>query len=105
MTKISPAHYQQGSIDVWDYIIDQNLNYLEGCIIKYISRAGAKEGETRLDDLLKAQAYIHKAVLTEIDAIQSTGPTGSSDPVQKSDEPADRYHEWYCSNDATQFDR
>ncbi len=105
MTKISPNHYQQGSIQTWDYIIEQGLGYLEGNIVKYISRAGKKEGESKLDDLLKAQAYIHKAVLTEIDAIQSTGPTGSSDPVQKSDEPADSYDEYGFPYDATVFDR
>ncbi len=91
MTKISPNHYQQGSIQTWDYIIEQGLGYLEGNIVKYISRAGKKEGESKLDDLLKAQAYIHKAVLTEIDAIQSTGPTGSSNPVQESDGSANCY--------------
>ena len=86
MSKYSPAHYQQGSIEVWDFIVDQKLGYLEGNIIKYICRAGAKEGESRLDDLLKVQAYIHKAVSTELEtnAIPTTRPDGSSDPVSES---------------------
>jgi hypothetical protein len=81
MSKISPSHYQQGSIETWDYIVDQQLGYLEGNIVKYISRAGRKDNESRLDDLLKAQAYIHKAVITELNVKSSTRPDESSRPV------------------------
>ena len=31
--KYSPDHYQQGSIEVWDFIVDQKLGYLEGNVI------------------------------------------------------------------------
>jgi hypothetical protein len=82
MSKISPDHYQQGSIETWDYIVDQQLGYLEGNIVKYISRAGKKDNESRLDDLLKAQAYIHKAVTTEINATSSTRSDVPSSTVQ-----------------------
>jgi hypothetical protein len=103
MSKTSPDHYQQGSIEVWDFIVDQQLGYLEGNIVKYISRAGKKEGERKLDDLLKAQAYIHKAVIHEIDV--TSRPTRPSDTVQDSDVAADSYHEWYSTHDAALFDR
>jgi len=95
MSKFSPAHYQQGSIEVWDFIIDQQLGYLEGNIVKYICRAGAKENESRLDDLLKVQAYIHKAVSTELTNASTipTRPNGSSDPVQESYVPT------YCDGE------
>jgi len=83
MSKVSPAHYQQGSIETWDFIIDQQLGYLEGNIIKYITRAGKKDNESKFDDLLKAQAYIHKLVLSEINATPSTRPDESSSSVQK----------------------
>ena len=43
MNKISPEHYRQGSIEVWDFIVDQQLGYLEGNIVKYITRAGKKD--------------------------------------------------------------
>lgn len=62
MCKYSPAHYQRGKIQVWDFIADQQLGYLEGNVIKYICRAGHKAHESSLDDLLKAQAYINKLV-------------------------------------------
>ena len=105
MSKFSPAHYQQGEIDVWDFIIDQKLNYLDGCMIKYICRAGAKEGESRLDDLLKVQAYIHKAVSTELNNDNTPRPNGSSDSFPNGNVPTDCYDEYGFPYDATLFDR
>lgn len=66
MTKISPTHYRRGAIEVWDFIIDQELDYLEGNIVKYICRAGYKEGEDALDDVLKAKAYLNKLLSTKL---------------------------------------
>jgi hypothetical protein len=106
MSKISPNHYRQGSIEVWDFIVDQELGYLEGNIVKYITRAGKKDNESKLDDLLKAQAYIHKAVSTElINVHTSTRPDGSGDPVQTDHDAASRelFPEWY--EESNQFDR
>ena len=60
-SKYSPDHYKQG-IETWDYIVSHNLGYLEGNIIKYITRAGLKDGESTLDDLLKAKAYLTKLI-------------------------------------------
>ena len=63
-SKHNPDHYQMGSIQVWDFIIDQDLDFILGNVVKYVCRAGAKPGESRLDDLKKAQAYINKAIST-----------------------------------------
>jgi len=60
-SKYSPDHYKNG-IETWDYIVSHNLGYLEGNIIKYITRAGLKDGESTLDDLLKAKAYLTKLI-------------------------------------------
>lgn len=97
MSKQNPEHYRQGSIEPWDYIVDQELGYLEGNIVKYITRAGKKDNESKLDDLLKAQAYIHKAVSTELTNVHtSSRPDGSSDPVQGDYESVSGYvHPWY----------
>ena len=107
MSKQNPQHYRQGSIEPWDYIVAQKLGYLEGNVVKYISRAGKKDNETRLDDLLKAQAYIHKLVTTELNnnVNTSTGPDGSSDRVQE-DHGSDDW-EFFAKyfEDTTQFDR
>ena len=63
-SKQNPDHYQMGSIQVWDFIIDQDLDFILGNVVKYVCRAGTKPGESRLDDLKKAQAYINKAIST-----------------------------------------
>ena len=106
MSKFSPDHYQQGSIEVWDFIVDQELGYLEGNIVKYITRAGKKDNESRIDDLLKAQAYIHKAVSTELtNAIPTTRPNGSSNNFPNSNVPANCYDEYNSPYDAALFDR
>ena len=60
-SKYSPSHYKAG-IETWDYIVSHDLGYLECNIIKYITRAGKKDGESTLDDLLKAKAYLTKLI-------------------------------------------
>ena len=62
MDKANPHHYQLVKIQVWDFIVDQDLDFLLGNVVKYVCRAGTKPGESRLDDLRKAQAYITKAI-------------------------------------------
>jgi len=64
MDKANPDHYQLGKIQVWDFIVDQDLDFLLGNVVKYVCRAGTKPGESRLDDLRKAHAYITKAIET-----------------------------------------
>jgi glutamate mutase epsilon subunit len=54
-----PPHYTGGKIEVWDFIIDQGMNYLEGNVVKYLARYKSKNG---LEDLLKAQAYLDKLI-------------------------------------------
>lgn len=98
MSKQNPAHYRQGDIEPWDFIISQNLGFLEGNIIKYITRAGKKDSESRFDDLLKAQAYIHKLVLTEVNAsVIPPRPNATSDPIQGRNESDSRelFPEWH----------
>ena len=63
--KIIPDHYQ-GGIECWEYIISHDLGFLEGNIIKYITRAGKKDGESTLDDLLKAKAYLTKLIALHV---------------------------------------
>jgi uncharacterized protein DUF3310 len=58
-----PRHYTRGKIEVWDFIVDQGLNYLLGNVCKYICRAGHK-GD-RLEDLKKARAYLDREIKRE----------------------------------------
>lgn len=54
-----PVHYNQGKIEVIDFILDQKMNYIEGNVIKYVSRYKNKNG---LQDLEKAQFYLKKLI-------------------------------------------
>ena len=51
-----PYYYQRGSIQVWDFIRDQGLNFHLGNAVKYICRAGYKG--SREEDLEKAIVYL-----------------------------------------------
>ena len=62
MSKYSPSHYQRGSIQVWDFITDQGLDFLAGNVIKYVCRAGHKSYESEMDDWLKVKAYVDRKI-------------------------------------------
>jgi hypothetical protein len=57
-TQVSGDHYKSKAIQPWDYIVSNNLGYLEGNIVKYVSRY--KEKGTPRADLLKARHYLDK---------------------------------------------
>lgn len=57
-----PGHYKDKPIQVWDYVVSNNLGYLEGNVIKYISRWRGKGG---VDDLRKAKHHIEKLIEIE----------------------------------------
>lgn len=56
------SHYKDKAIQPWDYIIANNLGYLEGCAIKYLSRWKEKGG---IQDLQKAKHFIEKIIEVE----------------------------------------
>lgn len=56
---INPIHYKKGDIEVIDYILDQKFDYLEGNVIKYVSRYRNKGG---IEDLRKARWYLEKLI-------------------------------------------
>ena len=60
----NPPHYTQGKIEVCDFIVDQDLNFCEGNVVKYISRK-TKDNHIpgkRLEDLKKARWYVNKQI-------------------------------------------
>ena len=105
MSKSNPQHYRQGSIEPWDFIVSQDLNFLEGNIIKYITRAGKKDGESRLDDLKKAATYLRKLIETASQN-ESTAPRpyGSSDQVSQTDGATHRCIQSRYSEDSAEID-
>jgi len=59
--QIDGEHYQL-EIQPWDYITLNRLGYLEGNIIKYVTRHKEKHG---VKDLEKAKHYIDKLIEVE----------------------------------------
>ena len=55
---INPTYYRKG-IETTDYIVSHSMNYLEGNIIKYITRYKDKGG---LEDLKKAEWYLTRLI-------------------------------------------
>ena len=56
--KINPSYYKKG-IETTDYIQSHKLGFLEGNIIKYVTRHEHKNG---LEDLLKAEWYLNRLI-------------------------------------------
>ena len=55
-----PEYYRRGTIQVWDFVRDQALNFHLGNVIKYVCRAGHKFDD--IDDLEKAIHYLKNEV-------------------------------------------
>ena len=61
MVTINTDHYKDGrKHEPWDVIADWGLNYFVGNALKYISRAGRKDGNAYGQDLMKAITYLQK---------------------------------------------
>ena len=55
-----PTYYRRGSIQPWDFVRDQGLNFHLGNVVKYVCRAGHKYDD--IDDLEKAIHYLKNEV-------------------------------------------
>jgi hypothetical protein len=66
--QIDGEHYQL-EIQPWDYITLNRLGYLEGNIIKYVTRHKEKHG---VKDLEKAKHYIDKLIEVEYGSTQAS---------------------------------
>ena len=60
--QVGGNHYKGKAIQPWDYIVANNIGYLEGNIIKYASRWRDKGG---IDDLRKVIHYAEKLIEVE----------------------------------------
>ena len=56
--QIGGEHYQ-APIQTWDYLLANEVPFLEGCIVKYVVRWRKKGG---LQDLLKARHCLDKLI-------------------------------------------
>ena len=86
-----PTYYKRGSIQVWDFIRDQELNFHLGNAIKYICRADHKCDD--IEDLSKAIHYLSNEIESR-----------SSKRVQECIR-SEEFEELERPNYATEFDR
>lgn len=59
--QVGGEHYKDSGFQHWDFAIAAELNYLEGCITKYVTRWRKKNG---LQDLEKAAHFLEKLLET-----------------------------------------
>ena len=57
--QIGGNHYKNKAIQPWDYIVANDMGYLAGNIIKYVTRYKDKNG---VEDLKKARHYLDKLI-------------------------------------------
>ena len=80
--QIGGRHYIEKAIQPWDFIVQNNMGYLEGCIVKYVSRYKEKNG---IEDLIKASHYLEKLIevtLNDTERISET-PTSKIDATRE----------------------
>lgn len=62
-TQVGGDHYRKQSIQHWDYVLANDIPYMEAQIIKYVSRHRNKNG---IQDLQKAQHFLEKLLEVEV---------------------------------------
>lgn len=60
--QVGGDHYQKQKIQHWDYVLANDIPYMEAQIIKYVSRHRDKNG---VQDLEKAVHFLHKLIEVE----------------------------------------
>ena len=58
VNKIKPSYYGTG-LDVIEFCLRNNLTFMQGNVIKYVTRYKEKNGK---EDLLKAKEYIDRII-------------------------------------------
>ena len=82
--EIRPEHYKVG-IETWDLIMSYDLDFFEGNVIKYVSRAGIKTPD-RIPDYTKAVTYAHK--------LQTYPKSKNESPVAYTITPEEYINSW-----------
>lgn len=80
--QVAGNHYK-APIECWDYIIANNLGYLEGTAIKYITRWRKKNG---IEDIRKAIHFLEKLIEVEEKKIDITHFLSESEKQQLKDQ-------------------
>lgn len=69
--QVGGSHYRDMNIQPVEYIHANSIGFIEGCVIKYVSRWRTKGG---LDDLRKAQHFIDLLIELETKNARSPDP-------------------------------
>lgn len=71
-----PPHYNQGKIEVIDFIEDQNFGFLDGNVIKYICRYRWRGAP--IEDLKKARFYLDRLIFI----LENLDDSGIQEPLR-----------------------
>lgn len=85
--QIGGNHYQCKAIQPWDYIISNNMGYLEGTAVKYITRWKEKNG---IEDIKKAIHFLEKLIETYYEQERQAKVAFDEDPSDPRDALRDR---------------
>lgn len=61
-----PSHYNDGKIEVIDFIEDKSLGFHLGNAVKYICRAGKKDPAKTKEDIQKAIWYLNRFINKDV---------------------------------------
>ena len=62
--KIKPSYYHKGNVDTIQFCIENDLDFLQGNVVKYVVRYKGKNG---LEDLEKAKEYLDRLIKNELE--------------------------------------
>lgn len=77
MDKTNPKHYRDAAITLEPIDLCELLGFNLGNAVKYIVRAGHKDGESEVDDIMKAMFYLDR----EIDRVRKVEVPGGYSEV------------------------
>ena len=80
----NPSHYNNGKIEVIEFIEDKKLGFHRGNAVKYISRAGLKDPKKEIEDLEKAIWYIRREIELVKSASEGSVPVKPANMNKKS---------------------
>ena len=61
--KIKPRYYHKGQIDTIKFCLENDLDFLQGNVVKYVVRYKEKNG---IEDLNKAMEYLKRLIESEL---------------------------------------
>jgi hypothetical protein len=83
-TQVDGSHYKDRAIQPVEYISANNLNFLEGCIVKRITRWRYKDLANGIKDLRKIQHEIDLLIAMEAKYGTDTGSKSQKTDTQDS---------------------